>query len=158
LNPGTLFLVYFLEVDMKKLDLELAVGVFVLAGIICLGYLSVKLAIIGGDRYEVYAIFSDIGGLKEGSSVVIAGVEVGRVKSITMEDYEAKVVLSISTDVKLQEDSIASIKTRGLIGEKYLSLTLGGSEEIIKPGGQIREALPPVDFEDLISKYVFGKV
>jgi phospholipid/cholesterol/gamma-HCH transport system substrate-binding protein len=146
---------------MKKLDLELAVGLFVLAGIICLAYLSVKLAkmeIIGGDRYEVYAIFSDIGGLKAGSSVVIAGVEVGRVKSITMEDYEAKVVLSISTDVKLQEDSIATIKTRGLIGEKYLSLTPGGSEEIIKPGGQIRETLPPVDFEDLISKYIFGKV
>ena len=146
---------------MKKLDLELAVGVFVLAGIICLGYLSVKLAkmeIIGGDRYEVYAIFSDIGGLKEGSSVVIAGVEVGRVQSITMEDYEAKVVLSVSTDVILQEDSIATIKTRGLIGEKYLSLSPGGSEQIIKPGGQIREAVPPVDFEDLISKYVFGKV
>jgi phospholipid/cholesterol/gamma-HCH transport system substrate-binding protein len=146
---------------MKKLDLELAVGIFVLAGIICLGYLSVKLAkkeIIGGDRYEVYAIFSDIGGLKEGSSVVIAGVEVGRVESITIENYKAKVVLSISTDIKLQEDSIATIKTRGLIGEKYLSLTPGGSEEIIKPGGQIREALPPVDFEELVSKYVFGKV
>jgi phospholipid/cholesterol/gamma-HCH transport system substrate-binding protein len=146
---------------MKKLDLELAVGLFVLAGIVCLGYLSVKMAkmeIIGGDRYEVYAIFSDIGGLKKGSSVVIAGVEVGRVESITMEDYEAKVVLSISTDVKLQEDSIATIKTRGLIGEKYLSLTPGGSEEIIKPGGKIRETLPPVDFEELVSKYVFGKV
>jgi phospholipid/cholesterol/gamma-HCH transport system substrate-binding protein len=146
---------------MKKLDLELAVGLFILAGIVCLGYLSVKMAkmeIIGGDRYEVYAIFSDIGGLKKGSSVVIAGVEVGRVESITMEDYEAKVVLSISTDVKLQEDSIATIKTRGLIGEKYLSLTPGGSEEIIKPGGKIRETLPPVDFEELVSKYVFGKV
>jgi phospholipid/cholesterol/gamma-HCH transport system substrate-binding protein len=146
---------------MKKLDLELAVGLFVLAGIVCLGYLSVKMAkmeIIGGDRYEVYAIFSDIGGLKKGSSVVIAGVEVGRVESITMEDYEAKVVLSISMDVKLQEDSIATIKTRGLIGEKYLSLTPGGSEEIIKPGGKIRETLPPVDFEELVSKYVFGKV
>jgi phospholipid/cholesterol/gamma-HCH transport system substrate-binding protein len=146
---------------MKKLDLELAVGLFILAGIVCLGYLSVKMAkmeIIGGDRYEVYAIFSDIGGLKKGSSVVIAGVEVGRVESITMEDYEAKVVLSISMDVKLQEDSIATIKTRGLIGEKYLSLTPGGSEEIIKPGGKIRETLPPVDFEELVSKYVFGKV
>ena len=146
---------------MKKFDLELAVGVFVLAGIVCLGYLSVKLAkmeILGGDRYEVYAVFSDIGGLKEGSSVVFAGVEVGRVQSITIEDYEAKVVLSVSTDVILQEDSIATIKTRGLIGEKYLSLSPGGSEQIIKPGGQIREAVPPVDFEELISKYVFGKV
>jgi phospholipid/cholesterol/gamma-HCH transport system substrate-binding protein len=146
---------------MKKFDLELMVGIFVLAALFCLGYLSVKLAkmeIIGGDRYEVYAIFSDIGGLKVGSSAVIAGVEVGRVDSITMEVYEAKVVLSISKDVILQEDTIAAIKTRGLIGEKYLSLTPGGSEKIIEQGGQIREALPPVDFEDLISKYVFGKV
>jgi len=146
---------------MKKFDLELSVGIFVLAGIICLGYLSIRLAkmeILGGNRYEVYAIFPDIGGLQTGSSVVIAGVEVGRVTSIIMEDYEAKVVLSLSKDIKLQEDTIAAIKTRGLIGEKYLSLTPGGSEKIIKPGGQIREALPPVDFEDLISKYVFGKV
>ena len=146
---------------MKKFDLELSVGIFVLAGIICLGYMSVMLAkmeILGGNRYEVYAIFPDTGGLQTGSSVVIAGVEVGRVDSITIEDYEAKVVLSVSTDVILQEDTIATIKTRGLIGEKYLSLTPGGSEQLIQPGGRIREALPPVDFEDLISKYVFGKV
>ncbi len=68
---------------MKKFDLELSVGIFVLAGIICLGYLSVKLAkmeILGGNKYEVYAIFPDIGGLQTGSSVVIAGVEVGRVR------------------------------------------------------------------------------
>jgi phospholipid/cholesterol/gamma-HCH transport system substrate-binding protein len=146
---------------MKKFDLELSVGIFVLAGIICLGYLSIKLAkmeILGGNKYEIYAIFPDTGGLQTGSSVVIAGVEVGRVDSVTMEDYEAKIVLSISTDVILQEDTIATIKTRGLIGEKYLSLSPGGSEQIIKPGGQIREAVPPVDFEDLISKYVFGKV
>jgi len=146
---------------MKRFDLELTVGIFVLAGIFCLGYISVKLAkmeLIGGDRYEVYAIFSDVGGLKTGSSVVIAGMEVGRVSDIVLEDYEAKVVMSLSTDIKLQDDTIAAIKTRGLIGEKYLSLTPGGSEEIIGPGGQIREALPPVDYEDLISKYIFGKV
>ena len=146
---------------MKKFDLELTVGIFVLAGIFCLGYISVKLAkmeLIGGDRYEVYAIFSDVGGLKTGSSVVIAGMEVGRVSDIVLEDYEAKVIMSLSSDIKLQDDTIAAIKTRGLIGEKYLSLTPGGSEEIITPGGQIREALPPVDYEDLISKYIFGKV
>lgn len=144
---------------MKRFDLELSVGIFVLAGIICLGYLSVKLAkmeILGGDRYEVYAIFSDIGGLQAGSSVAMAGVDVGRVSSISMEDYEARVVLSLPNDIKLQEDTIASIKTRGLIGEKYLSLTPGGSENIIEPGGRIRDAVAPVDVLELISKYVFG--
>jgi len=146
---------------MKRFDLELSVGIFVLAGLLCLGYISVKLAkmeILGGDKYEVYAIFSDVGGLKAGSSVDIAGMEVGRVSSIVLEDYEAKVVMSVRTDIKLQEDTIASIKTRGLIGEKFLALTPGGSEKIIGPGGRIREANPPLDFEELISKYIYGKV
>lgn len=146
---------------MKKLDLELSVGIFILAGIICLGYLSIRLAkmeVLGGEGYEVYAIFSDIGGLKKGSSVVIAGMRVGRVKAITMEDYEAKVVLSLPIDVKIQEDAIASIKTKGMIGEKFLQITPGGSEEIIKPGGRIRETQSAVDMENVISNFVFGKI
>jgi phospholipid/cholesterol/gamma-HCH transport system substrate-binding protein len=148
---------------MKRFDLELTVGVFVLAGILCLGFISVKLAkmeLMGGDNYEVYAVFTDVGGLKTGSSVVIAGTEVGRISSIALnEDYNAKVVLSITTNIKLQADASVAVKTRGLIGEKYLSLNPGGGvSETITPGGQIRETLPPVDFEELISKYVFGKV
>jgi phospholipid/cholesterol/gamma-HCH transport system substrate-binding protein len=146
---------------MRKFDLELTVGIFVLAGIFCLGYISVKLAkmeLFTGNTYEVYAIFSDIGGLKTGSSVNIAGLEVGRVSSMTLEDYQAKVVLTIKKDIKLQEDTIASIKTRGLIGEKFLELKPGGSDQIIGPGGRIREANPPLDFEELISKYALGKV
>jgi phospholipid/cholesterol/gamma-HCH transport system substrate-binding protein len=146
---------------MKKFDLELSVGIFVLAGVICLGYLSVRLAkmdILSSDKYEVYAIFSDVGGLKAGSSVDIAGMEVGKVSSIVLEDYQAKVVMSVRKDIKLQEDTIAAIKTRGLIGEKFLALTPGGSEKLLTQGGQIREATPPLDFEELISKYVFGKV
>ena len=146
---------------MKRLDLELAVGLFILAGILCLGYLSIRLAkmeVLGGEGYKIYAIFSDIGGLKEGSSVVIAGVEVGRVKEITIEDYEAKVALSLSQEIQIQEDAIASIKTKGLIGEKYIQITPGGSEEIIKPGGLIMETQPAIDIEGLISKFVFGKI
>jgi phospholipid/cholesterol/gamma-HCH transport system substrate-binding protein len=149
------------EVKMKKFDLELSVGIFVLAGIICLGYLSVKLAkmeIFSGDGYELYAVFSDVGGLKEGSSVLMAGIELGRVKSISMEDYEAKVVIVIPPNVKIQEDAIASIKTRGLIGEQYMVITPGGSETILEPGERIHETMPPVDIEELISNYVFGKI
>lgn len=146
---------------MKKFDLELAVGIFVLAGIICLGYLSVKLAkmdVFSEDGYELYAIFPDIGGLKEGSSVLIAGMEVGRIKSITMDNYEAKVVLSLPHAIKIQEDAIASIKTRGLIGEKFLAITPGGSDILLKSGDRIRETMPAVDIEELISNYVFGKI
>ena len=146
---------------MKKFDLELAVGLFIIAGILCLGYLSVKLGkveIVGKKGYEVYGVFSNVGGLKVGSSVEIAGVNVGRVTSIILDNYQARIVLNFPTDLKLQEDTIASVKTRGLIGEKYVEITPGGSEEIIKPGGRIRETQPPIDIEELISKFVFGKV
>ena len=146
---------------MRRFDLELSVGIFILAGILCLGYLSIRLAkmeILGGEGYEIHAIFSDIGGLKEGASVVIAGVTVGRVRTITMEDYEAKVVLSFPKEVKLQEDAIASIKTKGMIGEKYIQITPGGSEKMIQPGERIRETQPAVDLEQLISNFVFGKL
>ena len=146
---------------MKKFDLELIVGIFVLTGIVCLGYMSVKLAkkdVFNGDNYELYAIFTDAGGLKVGSSVLIAGMEVGRVKTISMEDYEAKIVITLPQSIKIQEDAIASIKTRGLIGEKFLTITPGGSDAILSSGDRIRETTPPVDIEELISNYVFGKV
>ncbi len=150
-----------LKRQMKKMDIELTVGLFLLAGLICLGYLSVKLGkmeILGSKGYEVHALFSNIGGLKVGSTISIAGVEVGRVKGITLEDYEARIVLNLSEDVKIQEDAIASIKTRGLIGEKYIAISPGGSEEMIGPGGRIRETQSAIDVEELISKFVFGKL
>jgi phospholipid/cholesterol/gamma-HCH transport system substrate-binding protein len=146
---------------MKKLDTAFFVGLFMIAGIVCLGYLSVKIArmeILGIKGYEVRAIFSNSGGLKKGSGIAIAGVEVGRIKSITLNDYQAEVVMNVRNEVKLQEDAIAAIKTKGLIGEKYIEITPGASEKIIPAGGKIRETLPPVDFEQLISQYVFGKI
>ncbi len=146
---------------MRKFDLEFTVGLFIIAGIICLGYLSIKLGsmeVLGNKGYELYAFFSNSGGLKTGSSVMIAGVDVGRVKTITLEDYQARVVMGVHEGVKIQEDAIASVKTKGLIGEKFIEITPGGSDKIIPPGERIRETLPPVDFEQLISKFVFGKV
>jgi phospholipid/cholesterol/gamma-HCH transport system substrate-binding protein len=146
---------------MKKFDIELAVGLFILAGIVCLGYLTIRLGkmeMIGGKGYDVYAVFSNSGGLKAGSGILIAGVDVGQVKSVTLENYQARVVMNLSSTVKIQEDAIASIKTKGLIGEKYIEITPGGSEKTIPPGGKIRETQPAVDLEELISKYVFGKI
>ena len=146
---------------MKKLDLELAVGIFLLAGILSLGYLSVKLGkleVWGRKGYEVHAVFSNSGGLKPGSGIVIAGVDVGQVKSIRLQDYQAQVVMNLPSNVKIQEDAIASIKTKGLIGEKYIEITPGGSEKAIEPGGKIRETQPSVDLEELLSKYIFGKI
>lgn len=146
---------------MKRFDIELAVGFFMLAGILCLGYLSIKLGkmeIVGHKGYEVYALFSNSGGVKEGSNIVIAGVEVGRVKSVVLENYQARVVMTLPEGIKIQEDAIASIKTKGLVGEKYIEITPGGSETFIPPGGRIRETQPAVDLEELISKLVFEKI
>jgi phospholipid/cholesterol/gamma-HCH transport system substrate-binding protein len=147
---------------MKKFDLELSVGVFLLIGIFCLGYISVKLGrleLLGGENYVLYADFAKAGGIKPGSSVEIAGVEVGRVKSIVLDnDYQAHVGLEIAKWVKIQEDAIASIKTKGLIGERYVEITPGASDKIIPDGGKIRETESAIDIEELISKYAFGKV
>ncbi len=146
---------------MKKFDLELGVGLFMIAGILALGYLSVRLAkmeVIGERGYSLEAIFSNSGGLKTGASVVIAGVEVGRVTSIELDDYQARISIHLPAGLKIQEDAIAAIKTKGLIGEKYVELSPGGSEHILKPGQRIRDTQPPVDLEQLISGYVFGKL
>ncbi|MCF8142901.1 MAG: outer membrane lipid asymmetry maintenance protein MlaD [Deltaproteobacteria bacterium] len=146
---------------MRKFDLEFAVGLFMIIGILCLGYISIKLGrmeILGDKGYEVEAVFSNTGGLKVGSSVVIAGVDIGRVREVALEDYQARVVLNLPQEVEIQEDAIASIKTKGLIGEKYVEITPGGAEELIKPGGRIRDTQSAVDFEELISNYVFGKI
>jgi len=146
---------------MRKFDLEFAVGLFMILGILCLGYISIKLGrmeILGDKGYEVEAVFSNSGGLKTGSSVVIAGVDVGRVREVVLDDYQARVVLNLPQDVEIQEDAIAAIKTKGLIGEKYVEITPGGAEELIKPGGRIRDTQSAVDFEELISNYVFGKI
>lgn len=146
---------------MKKFDLELAVGVFVLIGIFCMGYISIRLGrldIIGGRYYAVYADFEQAGGIKTGSSVEIAGVEVGKVKSVRLDNYQARVELTIHNGIMIQEDATASIRTKGLIGEKYVQITPGGSDKFIPAGGRIRETESSIDIEDLISKYVFGKV
>jgi phospholipid/cholesterol/gamma-HCH transport system substrate-binding protein len=146
---------------MRRSALDVAVGVFLLVGILALGWLSVRLGRVDllGDRgYAVIADFPSVAGLKAGSAVEIAGVEIGRVDRIGLLDYTARVTMTIKSDVKLQEDAIASIKTRGRIGEKYIKINPGGSEKLIKPNGKLTEVEPPIDIEELISKYVFGKV
>jgi phospholipid/cholesterol/gamma-HCH transport system substrate-binding protein len=147
---------------VKKFDLELAVGFFVLIGILCFGYLSIKLGrleFFGEGRYIVYAKFEKAGGIKSGAVVEIAGVEVGKVKSVVLDkDYQATISLLVNKDVKIQEDAIASIRTKGLIGEKYVEISPGGSDNILPSGGIIRETESAIDLEKIIGKFVFGKV
>jgi phospholipid/cholesterol/gamma-HCH transport system substrate-binding protein len=146
---------------MEKAKLEFIVGVFVLVGIVCLGYLSIKLGkleLIGGNVYEVIAQFNTASGLKAGSSVEIAGVEVGRVRAITLNEDRAAVLLAVDNKVKLYTDTIASIKTRGIIGEKFLALSPGGGGDPLKPGDTIRDTESGLDLEELVSQYVHGNV
>jgi len=147
---------------MRRSVVDLSVGIFILIGLVALGWMSVKLGkidLFGTRGYTLTADFPSVGGLKAGSSVEIAGVEVGRVNAIVLDkDFQARVVMTIRPEVKLQDDSIASIKTKGLIGERYIRISPGGSDKVIAPNGRIREVEPPVDFEELLSKYIFGKV
>jgi phospholipid/cholesterol/gamma-HCH transport system substrate-binding protein len=146
---------------MKESNMALAVGFFLLIGIISLAYISVKLGkleVIGKPEYTVFAEFENDGGIKAGASVEISGVEIGRVNTVKLENYQALVELVINRNVKLQEDAIASIKTEGLIGEKYIQITPGASDKLIPNKGKIRETESAIDIESLISKYAFGKV
>ena len=146
---------------MEKTKLELVVGVFVLVGLLCLGYLSVKLGkleMISGDVYEVEAQFNSASGLKPGSTIEIAGVEVGRVRGITLNQDRAMVKLAVNNTIKLYTDTIASIKTRGIIGEKFLALSPGGGGDPLKPGDTIRDTESGLDLEELVSQFVHGNV
>jgi phospholipid/cholesterol/gamma-HCH transport system substrate-binding protein len=138
---------------------EIVVGVFVLVGIACLGYLAIKLGkleVLGNSGYSVYADFPSVAGLKIGDPVEIAGVKVGRVDAMGLADDRARLQLRIHDNVKLQEDVIASVRARGLIGDKFVLITPGASDKIIPPSGKIRETESPPDIPDLIGKIVGG--
>ena len=109
------------------------------------------------ETYPVTARFTSISGLKEGSTIELAGVIVGKVNTIELDtsDYEAVVHLDVDKTVELQDDTIASIRTSGIIGDKYIKLTPGGSDIILEAGGEIEETEPSISLEELVSKYIF---
>ena len=144
---------------MSQTRTEIIVGFFVLVGLACLGYLAIKLGkleVLGSSGYIVYADFSSVAGLKVGDPAEIAGVRIGRVEAMGLVDDRARLQLRIQDNVKIQEDVIASVRARGLIGDKFVLLTPGASDKIISPGGRIRETESPPDIADLIGKIVGG--
>jgi phospholipid/cholesterol/gamma-HCH transport system substrate-binding protein len=146
---------------MEKAKVELIVGVFVAIGLVCLGYLSIKLGkleVVGGHLYHVEAEFDSASGLKPGGTVEIAGVEVGRIRTITLKDDRASVKMAIDESVKLYSDTIASVKTRGIIGEKFVGLSPGGAGEELKAGGKIRDTESGLDLEELLGQFIHGNV
>lgn len=145
---------------MYKRSTEVIVGLFVLIGALCMVYLSVSLGevnVFGSPYYEVIAEFESVTGLKKGASVEIGGVQMGKVLDISLSDHLAHVTLGILKENKLTEDTIASIRTKGVIGDKFVKLTPGASEEILKPGDMLVETESAISLEELISKYIFEK-
>ena len=146
---------------MKRFNLEATVGLFVVLGLCALAYLSVRLGqlqIGRGNTYDLTAVFPTVAGLRVGATVEVAGVQIGRVQDINLAEYAAVVIFRLDKQVQLQEDAIASIRTRGLIGEKYVRITPGGSERLLAAGGRIREVEPPIDIETLIGHFIQGKL
>jgi phospholipid/cholesterol/gamma-HCH transport system substrate-binding protein len=148
---------------VKKYALQTVVGVFVAAGLACVAYLTVELghvSFLAENTYPLYARFTTVSGLKTDAPAEIYGIKVGRVAQITLDqqDQMAVLKLSIQDGVKIYDDAIASIETRGLLGEQYVSISPGGAGALLKPGGTIIQTQPPVNIYDLLSKYIFGSV
>ena len=148
---------------MKQSSVELGVGVFVLLGVLCIGYLTLRLGevqVLGDKHYALNARFQAVTGLKTGAPVEIAGVQVGQVDAISLHptDLVALVRLRIREGILLQDDTIASVKTAGLLGDKFIRLSPGGSDRVLENGDLIVETESSLDIEALISKFAFGRL
>jgi phospholipid/cholesterol/gamma-HCH transport system substrate-binding protein len=148
---------------MKKYSSETMVGVFVVIGLLCIGYMTVKLGkvgFLGDDTYVLKARFGKVTGLRVGNAVSMLGLEIGKVSSFSIDQEEqvAIVEMKVNKDIKVYDDAIASIKTEGLIGDKFVEIDVGGGGDELKSGDIITETESPVDIGELISKYAFGDV
>jgi phospholipid/cholesterol/gamma-HCH transport system substrate-binding protein len=148
---------------MKKYTIETVVGIFVVLGLICIGYMTVKLghvSLLGDDSYSLLARFNSVTGLRVGNPVEILGIQIGKVEQITMDQKNQKAIVEIKINkgINIYDDAIASIKTEGLIGDKFLSIDPGGGGSLLGPRGTITETQAPVDIIELVSKYAFGEV
>jgi phospholipid/cholesterol/gamma-HCH transport system substrate-binding protein len=155
-NPGG-------EGIMKKYEMETTVGIFVVIGLLCIGYMTMKLgevSLFGDNSYLLYARFTSVSGLRVGSPVEMLGLEVGKVERLTIDQEQGMALaeMKIKKGVKVYADAIASIKTSGLIGDKYVQIDPGGSEQLLKPGSSITDTTSPIDIENIISKYAFGDI
>ena len=146
---------------MRRGNLELAVGGFVLLGLVCLAYLAIHLGKmeVWGGGYRVVANFDNVSGLGQGAPVEVAGVQVGRVEAIRLTSGDRAVVtLRLEPGLQLHDDAIASVRTKGIIGDKFIQLSPGNSEKLISAGGTIHDTESTIDLEQLISTFIHGKV
>ena len=146
-----------LPVPKRTFSLELVVGIFAAAGVGAAAYLAVGLAGLElgtSNSYTIYAEFDNISGLKYGASVEIAGVPIGVVSDITLKDPAARIALKLNKSVKIKDDDIASIRTKGIIGDRYVKISRGASDTYIPAEGTLVETESVVDLEDVIGKVV----
>jgi phospholipid/cholesterol/gamma-HCH transport system substrate-binding protein len=148
---------------MKKYSKETVVGIFVVIGLLCITYMAVNLGnvgFIGDNAYSLIGKFNTVTGLREGNPVNMLGLEVGRVHKFTMDQENQQVVVEfkINKGIEIYDDAIASIKTEGLIGDKYVAIDPGGGGDLLANGDTITDTNSPTDIMDLISKYAFGDV
>ena len=144
---------------MRQHSIEVLVGAFVVIGIVAMAYIAVSFGNIGildKNTYTLNAQFDSTAGLRSGARIEIAGVSIGAVGRITLKDYLSSVELKINKDVKIPDDSIAAVRTNGLIGEKVIKIVPGGSEEYLEDGDTINDTESSVSLEELISKYIFS--
>lgn len=141
----------------RSLSVEFFVGVFAVLTLAASAYLSVGLGdmeIFGSNRYDIFAEFDSVSGLKPGASVEIAGVQVGTVTKIELRDSMALLTLSMNADTKIRDDDQALIRTKGIIGDRYVKISRGASTETLPVGGVIRDTTSVVDIEDLLGKFM----
>ncbi|MCL7488139.1 MAG: outer membrane lipid asymmetry maintenance protein MlaD [Desulfobulbaceae bacterium] len=148
---------------MKKMFAEIFVGIFLVAGFVALGWLALQLGevswLTGSNTYSLAAEFGNISGVKSGADVQVAGVRIGTVDELSLnEDAYALVTMKIDRSVEIPIDSIASVKSQGIIGDKFIQISLGGDEEVFRQGEVIRDTESAIDIESLISKFAFGQV
>lgn len=141
----------------KNLTVEFYVGVFAIIGMACLGYLAMNIAgmkILESGFYEITAEFDNISGLESGANVEIAGVPIGEVRQIDLNGTSAIVTLKIRDSIPLRTDDIAAIRTKGIIGERYIKVIPGGTEEKVARGGKMTETESALEFEEIIGKII----
>jgi phospholipid/cholesterol/gamma-HCH transport system substrate-binding protein len=142
---------------------EIFVGFFLIISFLAFGWLALQLGevpwVTKSTTYELSAEFNNISGIKVGADVQIAGVIVGRVLQLNLnKDNLAMIDMQVDRDIKVPVDSIASVKSQGILGDKFIQITLGGDEVLYKPGETIVDTESSVDLESLISKFAFGQV
>jgi len=144
----------------KRSKTEISVGIFMVLGLIAISFIAVRLgdiSMLGGEQYKIIARFTSASGLRTGAYVEAAGVRVGDIAGIEFDtnDYYALVTMDIDNGVIISDDAVASVRTAGIIGDKFIKITPGGSDTYLSDGGEIIETEPSINLEELISKYIF---